>query len=226
MEVGNQGVTNKRNRPLLTEAEPPHLRMGLIELLKQPSYNIERAMMTKNTPRKEAAVVGDWMSEAVLAVETFDSINVARQLMAKHRINQLPVLENDKLVGIVTDRDIRDAYPTSMAINRGEAIDRFAETITVEEVMSHNVFTVQPETRLTAAVEVLRRQRIGSLPVVKKQKLVGIITRSDILDFVLSQPRKARTAARRSTANAKSDANNAAPNLHRHSAAKVRKISR
>jgi acetoin utilization protein AcuB len=144
-------------------------------------------MTTKNIKREQSTVVGDWMSEAVLAVETFDSINVARQLMAKHRVNQLPVLENDKLVGIVTDRDVRDAYPTSMAINRGEAIDRFADSITVEEVMSHNVFTVQPETPLASAIELLRRQRIGSLPVVKKQRLVGIITRSDILDFVLSQ---------------------------------------
>jgi acetoin utilization protein AcuB len=143
--------------------------------------------MAKNKIKKKKSLVGYWMTEAVLAVETFDSINIARQLMAKHRINQLPVLDDDKLVGIVTDRDIRDAYPTSMAINRGEAIDRFADTITVEEVMSHSVFTVQPESPLAAAVELLRKHRIGSLPVVKKQKLVGIITRSDILDFVLSE---------------------------------------
>jgi CBS-domain-containing membrane protein len=143
--------------------------------------------MAKNTSKRKKNLVGDWMSEAVLAVETFDSINIARQLMAKHRINQLPVLEGDKVVGIVTDRDIRDAYPTSMAINRGEAIDRFADSITVEEVMTHNVFTVGPETSLLIAVELLRRHRIGSLPVVKKQKLVGIITRSDILDYVLSE---------------------------------------
>ena len=42
--------------------------------------------------------VADWMTEGVLAVETFDSIAIARQLMAKHRINQLPVLDNDNLV--------------------------------------------------------------------------------------------------------------------------------
>ncbi len=74
--------------------------------------------------------VADWMTEGVLAVETFDSIAIARQLMAKHRINQLPVLDNDNLVGIVTDRDIRDAYPTSMLIARtkcgqGQATRRY-----------------------------------------------------------------------------------------------------
>jgi acetoin utilization protein AcuB len=132
------------------------------------------------------------MTETVLAVETFDSLNVARQLMAKHRINQLPVLEKDELVGIVTDRDIRDAYPTSMMIDRAEEIDKFAERYTVEEVMSHNVLTVRPETPLLVAVALLRRHRIGALPVIKNKDLVGIITRSDILEFVLNGagPRK------------------------------------
>lgn len=130
--------------------------------------------------------VAEWMTESVLAVETFDSIAIARQLMAKHRVNQLPVLDDDHLVGIVTDRDIRDAYPTSMMIERGKEIDSFAEKITVEEVMTRDLFIVRPDTPLTAAVELLRRHRIGSLPVVRNRELVGIITRSDILDFVLS----------------------------------------
>lgn len=129
--------------------------------------------------------VADWMTEEVLAVETFDSIAIARQLMAKHRVNQLPVLDNNHLVGIVTDRDIRDAYPTSMMINRGEEIDRFAAKVTVEEAMTHDIFIVRPETPLATAVGLLRRHRIGSLPVVQNKNLVGIITRSDILDFVL-----------------------------------------
>ena len=146
--------------------------------------------------------VADWMTEGVLAVETFDSIAIARQVMAKHRVNQLPVLDNDHLVGIVTDRDVRDAYPTSMMINRTEAIDEFAEKITVEEVMTHDIFVVQPETPLAKAVGLLRKHRIGSLPVVKSRELVGIITRSDVLDFVLSgagRRRKRSTPRKRST---------------------------
>jgi len=140
----------------------------------------------KKTRNSNSVRVADWMSQRVLAVETFDSIGIARQLMAKHRVNQLPVLENEKLVGIVTDRDIRDAYPTSMVINRGKEIDRFADSVTVEEVMSHDVMVVRPDMSLAAAVSLLRRHRIGSLPVMKSGKLVGIITRSNILDFVLS----------------------------------------
>jgi acetoin utilization protein AcuB len=140
--------------------------------------------------------VADWMSEGVLAVETFDSIAVARQLMAKHRINQLPVLDDDHLIGIVTDRDIRDAYPTSMIIDRTEEIDKFAAKVTVEEVMTRDIFVVRPETPLDQAVSLLRKHRIGSLPVVKHHELVGIITRSDILDFVLSPDGRRQPSAR------------------------------
>ena len=129
--------------------------------------------------------VSQWMTKEVLAVEDYDSLGIARRIMAKHRINQLPVVADDKLVGIVTDRDIRDAYPTSILIDHAKNIDRFAESYTVEEVMSFNVMTVQPETPLLTAVKLLRRHRIGSLPVTKKGKLVGIITRSDVLEFIL-----------------------------------------
>ncbi|MSP37330.1 MAG: CBS domain-containing protein [Deltaproteobacteria bacterium] len=141
--------------------------------------------MARQKNQSKAICVADWMSTGVLAVETFDSIAIARQLMAKHRINQLPVLDDDRLIGIVTDRDIRDAYPTSMMIDRTEAIDEFAEKVTVEEVMTRDIFIVRPETPLLQAVALLRKHRIGSLPVVRDEQLEGIITRSDILDFVL-----------------------------------------
>lgn len=154
--------------------------------------------MVEKKNNSKVVRVADWMTEEVLAVESFDSIALARQVMAKHRVNQLPVLDNDHLVGIVTDRDIRDAYPTSMMINRGEEIDRFAAKVTVEEVMTHDIFIVRPETPLATAVGLLRRHRIGSLPVVQNKDLVGIITRSDILDFVLrGGAKRARKGARK-----------------------------
>jgi acetoin utilization protein AcuB len=151
--------------------------------------------MARQKTKSKTIAVADWMSTGVLAVETFDSIAIARQLMAKHRVNQLPVLDNERLIGIVTDRDIRDAYPTSMMINRTDEIDQFAEKVTVEEVMTHDIFIVRPETPLLKAVSLLRKHRIGSLPVVQNQQLAGIITRSDILDFVLSGSVKRKRAA-------------------------------
>ena len=160
--------------------------------------------MAERNQQLKSIQVSDWMTENVLAVDTYDSIAIAREVMAKHRINQLPVLDNDLLVGIVTDRDIRDAYPTSMMIDQTKAIDSFAEKVTVEEVMSHDVLIVQPETPLATAVGLLRKHRIGSLPVVKNKTLMGIITRSDILDYVLEGgPKRKRLLAKASAVKAK-----------------------
>ena len=156
----------------------------IIEFVPHRGYGETILMGVKKSSK--TIRVADWMTESVLAVETYDSIAIARELMAKHRVNQLPVLDNDVVVGIVTDRDLRDAYPTSMAIAETRKIDEFAARYTVEEVMSHDVFTVQPEMPLKTAVALLRRHRIGSLPVIENKNLVGIITRSDILDFILS----------------------------------------
>jgi len=160
--------------------------------------------MAGKNQQLESIRVEDWMTESVLAVDTYDSIAIARQLMAKHRVNQLPVLDNDHLVGIVTDRDIRDAYPTSMMIDQTRAIDSFAEKVTVEEVMTHDVLIVRPETPLAAAVRLLRKHRIGALPVVQEKNLVGIITRSDILEYVLDGgSKRKRLPAKRPVAKAK-----------------------
>ncbi len=129
------------------------------------------------------------MSRPVIAAEVTDTLGQIRRIMAERRINQLPVLDNGQLVGIVTDRDIRDAYPTSLVIDRSKEIDSFAETYAIEEVMSRNVITIRPSAALADAVRLLRRHRIGALPVVERGRLVGILTRSKILDFVLSGER-------------------------------------
>lgn len=141
--------------------------------------------------------VSAWMSKPVIVTRVTDTVGHARRIMAERRINQMPVVDNGMLVGIVTDRDIRDAYPTSLVIDRSREIDNFAETYTVEEVMSHNVITVYPSTPLASAVRLLRRHRVGSLPVVHDGRLVGIITRSKILDFVLSGGSLAPTPAQK-----------------------------
>jgi acetoin utilization protein AcuB len=134
--------------------------------------------------------VSHWMARPVVTVKPQDTLRTARRLMAEHRINQLPVVKNDKLIGIVTDRDLRDAYPSSTQIYRSKKVDEFADSYTVKEVMTFNVISVTSDTSLEEAVALLRRHRIGALPVIEKGKLVGIFTRSDVLDFLLSERNK------------------------------------
>ncbi|MEW6298978.1 MAG: CBS domain-containing protein [Thermodesulfobacteriota bacterium] len=130
--------------------------------------------------------VSQWMTKSVITVKPQDTLRQARERMAKYRVNQLPVVVNDRLVGIVTDRDVRDAYPSSLRLFRGKDVDEFGDSHIVEEVMTYNVVTVSPQTPLRDAALQLRRQRFGALPVVENGKLVGIITRSDLLDAMLA----------------------------------------
>jgi acetoin utilization protein AcuB len=131
--------------------------------------------------------VSRWMTKSVVTIKPKDTLRHARERLAKYRINQLPVVVNDKLVGIVTDRDVRDAYPSSLRLFYGKDIDEFGDSHTVEEVMTYKVVAISPQTSLREAAQQLRRQRFGALPVVENGQLVGIITRSDLLDAMLAE---------------------------------------
>lgn len=128
-----------------------------------------------------------WMTKSLITIKPKDTLRHARERLAKYRINQLPVVIDDKLVGIVTDRDVRDAYPSSLRLLHGKDIDEFGDSHTVEEIMTYNVITVTPQTSVRETAQCLRQQRFGALPVVDNGKLVGIITRSDVLDAMLAE---------------------------------------
>jgi acetoin utilization protein AcuB len=126
------------------------------------------------------------MTKSLITLKPEDSLQHAHDRLQKYRINQLPVVRDGKLVGIITDRDVRDAYPSSLRHIRAEDVQEFAEVHTVEQVMTHEVITIGPEATLREAAFRLRQSRLGALPVVENGKLVGIITRSDLLDAMLA----------------------------------------
>lgn len=128
-----------------------------------------------------------WMKRELVCVKPLDSIQHARDLMEERRINQLPVVVNGKLVGIVTDRNLRDAFPSVFDLSplgKGRKSTTVADPkeITVEMVMTPHVLTLSPTDSIVEAVRVMRQERIGAIPVVEGSRPVGIITRSDVLD--------------------------------------------
>ena len=132
-----------------------------------------------------------WMQHPVYSVKPLDSIQHAREEMDRHRVNQLPVLVDGRLVGIITDRDLREAFPSvfdSSAFSRRKANTGMTDpqAITVEMVMTANVTTVAPADSMADATRLMRRQRIAALPVVEGEGVVGIVTRSDVLDRFLA----------------------------------------
>jgi acetoin utilization protein AcuB len=129
----------------------------------------------------------DRMTRRLHAVRPLDSIQHAREIMVAHRLNQLPVLADGQLVGIITDRDLRDAFPSVFESSARFAPQRPAAStdpkeIHVEEVMTANVLTLRPQDSLIDAARLMRRERVGAVPIVDGQRVVGLLTRSDILD--------------------------------------------
>jgi acetoin utilization protein AcuB len=136
-------------------------------------------------------LIEEWMTRQVTSVKPLDSLRHARQIMEEHRINQLPVVVNGKLVGILTDRDVRDATPSVFDFNaygepqKGRTVSDPAK-ITVESVMSANVLTLGPKDTIFAAADLIRGRRIGAVPIVEGEHVVGILTRSDLLRALLA----------------------------------------
>ena len=140
-------------------------------------------------------LVEDWMKVPSHTVKPYDSVAHARAILEQYRINQLPVVVNGRLSGIVTDRDLRDT-PQAVQVSAAAAGVKEAQApepgeITIETVMSDAVLTIGPKKTLREAVRMMRQHRVGALPIVEKGRLMGILTRSDILDafLTLAEPR-------------------------------------
>jgi acetoin utilization protein AcuB len=132
------------------------------------------------------------MTKAVKVVKSRDSILHAREIMEAQRINQLPVMIDGRLAGIITDRDLRDAFPSVFEPPAGRRKARATagadpKAITVEMVMTPHVLTLPPTASVAEAAKLMRTERIGAVPIVDKDRLVGIITRSDLLDALVAR---------------------------------------
>jgi acetoin utilization protein AcuB len=137
--------------------------------------------------------IASGMRHPVLTVKPHDSIRHAREVMERNRVNQLPVVVDGRVVGIVTDRDLRDAFPSVLDHRRRTAASADPATVPVEDVMTANVLTLEPDAPLEEGARLMRRERIGAIPIVQGARLVGILTRSDVLDVFLAraEPRPA-----------------------------------
>lgn len=124
-----------------------------------------------------------WMTRQVMTVSPRDSLLAAKVLLEQRTVRQLPVVQRGQLVGILTDRDVRDALPSIFqASPRGpRATQRQLQQIHVEDVMTLGPLSVDPEASLREAAATLLRHRIGGLPVVRHRELLGILTRGDVL---------------------------------------------
>jgi acetoin utilization protein AcuB len=131
----------------------------------------------------DSLTVKDVMSRAPVTIQPEAPLAVALATMRKHEIRHLPVVDADgRFVGIVTDRDLRQA-----SFARFRTLTQAYRDLAVQDVMTCAVVTTPPATTIARAAAVMFERRIGSLPVVEDGRLVGILTERDLLKLLMRE---------------------------------------
>lgn len=125
--------------------------------------------------------VREIMSTNIEVVDRNDNLRTVEERMASKQLRHLPVLEQGEVVGLVTQRDLFKAAQSS-AMGYGEkAQQAYLQSVRVKEIMTYPVVTIPPDTSVTAAADMMITKGIGCLPVVENQKLIGMVTKTDLL---------------------------------------------
>lgn len=140
-------------------------------------------MTTSRSKPKPEPRVRDLMQRDVVTIDASATLAVADKLMRIERIEHLPVLADGKLVGVLAQRDVFHASPSS-ALGEPDAEIASLERIPVLDVMSPEVFVARPDSTLLSAVEMMLLEGVGCLPVVEDDVLVGFISETDCLRYL------------------------------------------
>lgn len=132
-------------------------------------------------------LVKDWMTENVVTIEAHETLQKATELMMDHQISMLPVMEEGRLVGVVTDRDLRGAAPSDVTLLDVRQILYHLSRVEMRAIMSRDPITVPPDFTVEEAAEVMLKNKISGCPVVNKTgNLVGIITKNDLFSAMVA----------------------------------------
>lgn len=130
------------------------------------------------------AKVRDLMQREVATLRASDHLDLASDIMQLGRIRHLPVEDDGKVVGVVSQRDLFRAAISSVLQFRPTAEREWLAKIAVTEIMASPVRSVTPETPVREAAALMADLRIGCLPVVEGEQLVGLLSESDILRYI------------------------------------------
>jgi acetoin utilization protein AcuB len=132
-------------------------------------------------------LVKNWMSKNVVTIDADDSMQDATRLLKEHGIRMLPVMKKNKLVGIVTDRDLKKASASDATTLEIHELLYLLSKIKVKEIMTKNPITVPPDYSAEETAQVLLDGKISGAPVVDHHgQVVGVITQTDLFRVLIS----------------------------------------
>lgn len=144
-------------------------------------------------------IVGMWMTRHLVVIGPESGVAEAARLMSENRIRRLPVAQRDgdglRLLGIVSVTDIYRSLPAGSSLFSGVSTAQDSKLL-AREIMTHPVLTTTPDTPIEDAATVMRDRKIGALPVIRDDRLVGLVTESDIFRAFISVLKADSTATR------------------------------
>ena len=134
---------------------------------------------------KTTVTVRDLMTQNPTTLDRNETLDLAESIMNLGRIRHMPVVDDGKVVGIVSQRDMfRSALITSLGFGR-KTTGALIKTIKIKEIMTEKVVTISPDASIKEAARQMMEKKIGCLPVLEGDRLVGIVTETDMLQYVV-----------------------------------------
>jgi CBS domain-containing protein len=131
--------------------------------------------------------VRDIMTTEVVTLKVDEELSLASDIMTLARIRHLPIVEGNRLVGIISQRDLFKASLASVIDYDYQVTRTHLKAVTIKEIMVKDIATIAPDAKIHAAGRIMLEKKIGCLPVVKDDALVGMVTESDIMEFYVSR---------------------------------------
>jgi acetoin utilization protein AcuB len=125
------------------------------------------------------------MKKDLVTITKDERMTVARKILKEKNIRHLPVVDGKKLIGLVTNMDIRKAEASPATSLEIRELHYLLDKLTVGEIMTRNVITISPDISIEEATILLHDNKIGCLPVVEDGNLVGIITENDVMEILI-----------------------------------------
>ena len=137
---------------------------------------------------KKSKPISEIMTKKVITLSTKDNLETAEYLFKKNKIRHIPVVKNNKIIGMLSYTDL-------LRISFADAIDEDEDTVdtvvynmfTIEQVMAKNLISVSSNTTIKEVAELLSKREFHALPVVDDDKLVGIVTTTDLINYLIDQ---------------------------------------
>jgi CBS domain-containing protein len=129
------------------------------------------------------------MMQKPVTISGDDSLRIVHEIMELGRVRHLPVVRRGKLVGVVSQRDLFHASLSNVIGLSREDQELFLEGVKIGEVMSAPPVTIGPDASASEAAALMAERKIGCLPVLEGDEVVGILTETDLLQYFASLPR-------------------------------------